>query len=158
MSSPDVPVLYLMAPVPLYWTSPLAQARRYPFARLAGCEVTVECAEGMFADTRSWAAAWPALRERYSYGVFLDACGWVSRGVFSEVMDLAALGKPVWWFGDGAPARQFGFGPPDNRDWAGRYRRVVPLDSSEEACDSLGERRPAQAHPRPRRERRPRRR
>jgi hypothetical protein len=121
-----------MAPIPLYWTPVLARAKCYPFARLAGCEVTVECAEGMFPDTRSWAAAWPVLRERYSCGVFLDAYGWVSRGVFREVMDLAALGKPVWWFNDGTPVRRFGFGPPDNRDWARYYRRVVPLDDGEE--------------------------
>ena len=79
-----LPVLYLMAPMTLYGTDVLAQARQFPFGTLAG-PVTVDCAEGMFPDAAAWAAAWPALRERYSFGVFLDHLGgWVPRGVFAE--------------------------------------------------------------------------
>jgi hypothetical protein len=123
------PVLYLMAPMTLYWTPVLAEARRFGFASLAGCPVDVECAEGMFPDTRSWAAAWPVLRHRYAFGVFLDAGGWVSRGVWAEACDLAGnLGRPVWWFNSGRPVRRFGFGPADNAAWAGRYRKVYALE------------------------------
>jgi hypothetical protein len=125
---PDLPVLYLMCPMSLYWTPVLAEAKRYPFASLTGHPVEMECAEGMFPDTASWAAAWPSLRERYSCGVFLDHLGgWVSRGVWAEACDLHLQGKPVWWFGGGHPVRRFGFGPADNANWAGCYRRVYAL-------------------------------
>lgn len=124
---PDQPVLYLMSPMLLYWTDVLAEAKRYPFEELTGCPVTIDVAEGMFPDTRSWAAAWPALRRRFSFGVFLDLEGWVSRGVWAEVVDLAGLGVPVWWFNGGEPTRWFGFSAPNNRDWRVCYRRVFPV-------------------------------
>lgn len=123
-----MPVLYLMAPMSLYWSGTLAEAKAYPFAGLAGCPVEVECAEGMFPDTRSWAAAWPELRLRYQFGVFLDHYGgWVSRGVWAEACDLHLQGKPVWWFNGGDPVRRFGFGPADNARWATCYRRVYAI-------------------------------
>ena len=125
----DLPVLYLMCPMTLYGSDVLAQARGFPFGTLTGCPVAVECADGMFPDTRSWAAAWPQLRERYAFGVFLDHLGgWVSRGVWAEACDLAGnLGLPVWWFNGGVPVRRWGFGPADNAQWAGRYRQVYAL-------------------------------
>jgi hypothetical protein len=132
----DLARLYLMCSLRQYWTPVLAAAKRYPFAALTGCPVDVECAEGMFPDTKSWAAAWPSLRHRYDFGVFLDLDGFVSRGVWAEVCDLAEhLGKPVWWFRSGDPVRWFGFGPADNRDWAGRYRSVyaIPVPDGAEA-------------------------
>lgn len=123
------PVLYLMCPMTLYWTDVLAEARRYPFETLTGHPVTVECAEGMFPDARSWAAAWPALRERYSCGVFLDHYGgWVPRGVWAEACDLAGMGKPVWWFNGGDPVARFGFGPGRPGDWKHCWRSVYALD------------------------------
>ena len=45
-------LLYLMAPLGLYWTDVLAEAKRFPFETLTGCPVEVECAEGMFPDAR----------------------------------------------------------------------------------------------------------
>lgn len=128
MTGPGLPVLYLMCPMTLYGSAEVARAREFPFGDLAGFPVAVECAEGMFPDTRSWAAAWPSLRHRYAAGVFLDHLGgWVSRGVWAEACDLHSLGVPVWWFRSGDPVRRFGFGPGDNRDWAGRYRAVYAL-------------------------------
>lgn len=122
-------LLYLMAPVSLYGSDVLAAAKGYPFASLTGFPVDAECAEGMFPDTRSWAAAWPGLRLRYAAGVFLDHLdGWVSRGVWAEACDLAGnLGLPVWWFNAGDPVRRWGFGPADNAHWATTYRRVYAL-------------------------------
>lgn len=121
-------LLYLMAPLGLYWTDVLAEAKRFPFETLTGCPVEVECAEGMFPDARSWAAAWPSLRERYSFGVFLDHLGgWVPRGVWAEACDLAGMDKPVWWFNSGKPARRFGFGPGRPGDWKHCYRSVYAL-------------------------------
>lgn len=129
----DRPALYLMAPRALYCTPALAAARGYPFASLTGFPVDVQCAEGMFPDTRSWAAAWPALRLRYAAGVFVDHLGgFVSRGVWAEACDLAGnLDVPVWWFNGGDPVRRFGFGPPDNTCWGGAYRRVYRLGGRE---------------------------
>ena len=123
----EPPTLYLMSSLSLYWSDTLAEAKRYPFESLTGYPVTVEAAEGMFPDARSWAAAWPALRERYSCGVFLDRDGWVSRGVYAEVCDLAGMGKRVWWFRSGEPTDRFGFGPGVRGDWAFRYRSVYAL-------------------------------
>ena len=127
MTSGDLPTLYVMCPIPLYWTPVLAAAKQYPFATLTGCPVTVESPEGMFPDARSWGAAWPALRERYAFGVFLDRDGWVSRGVWAEACDLHSLGRAVWWFNSGEPVRRFGFGPGIPGDWAYRYRSVYTL-------------------------------
>lgn len=126
---PDLPLLYLMCPMTLYGSDVLAEARRFPFESLTSCPVAVECAEGMFPDTRSWAAAWPSLRERYAFGVFLDHLGgWVSRGVWAEACDLAGnLGRPVWWLSGSGPVRRWGFGLADNAQWAGRYRQVYAL-------------------------------
>ena len=131
---PDLPLLYLMCPMTLYGSDVLAEARRFPFESLTGCPVAVECAEGMFSDTRSWAAAWPSLRERYAFGAFLDHLGgWVSRGVWAEACDLAGnLGLPVWWLSDAGPVRRWGFGPADNSQWAGRYRQVYALPDDAE--------------------------
>lgn len=111
----------------LYWTGVVAEAKCYPFERLTRFPVEVECAEGMFPDTRSWAAAWPVLRQKYACGVFLDDGGWVSRGVWAEVSDLASMGKPVWWFNRGDPVARFGFGPGKPGDWKHRWRSVYPL-------------------------------
>lgn len=120
-----LPVLYLMAPMTLYGSPELSAAERYPFAGLTGCPVEVRCADGMFPGTASWQAAWPAFREQVSYGVFLDHYGgWIPRGVAAEVTDLAALGKPVWWWNGGDPVREFGFGPGRPGDWRYCYRSV----------------------------------
>jgi len=120
-----LPVLYLMAPMTLYWTAELAAAREYPFSDLTGCPVEVRCAEGMFPDTRSWQEAWPYWREHAAFGVFLDHLGgWVPRGVAAEVTDLTAMGKPVWWWHGGQPARDFRFGPGRPGDWRYCYRSV----------------------------------
>ena len=59
--------------------------------------------------------------------MFLDRDGWVSRGVYAEVCDLASIGKAVWWFRSGEPTARFGFGPGVRGDWAYRYRSVYAL-------------------------------
>lgn len=122
----SLPVLYLMAPMPLYRSPVLAAAREYSFETLTGCPVDVECAEDLWCCNKCWVAAWPALRERIGFGVFLDQLGgWVGRGVFAEVMELLALSRPVWWWNGGKPTDGFRFGDANYRDWAGRYRPVT---------------------------------
>jgi hypothetical protein len=122
---PRRPVLYLMAPIPLYGTPALEQAREYPFAGLTGCPVTVWCAEDLYRDSQEWAARWPLVRRHVDYAVFLDHLdGWVARGVRVETDGLLALGKPVWWFCDGNPTDRFAFGRPDFTDWGQRHCRV----------------------------------
>lgn len=136
----DLPVLYLACPMTLYWTPAVAQAREYPFGELAGHPVRVECAEGMFPDARSWAAAWPVLRHRYSAAVFLDHLGgWVPRGVWAEVCDLAGMGKPVWWFNGGDPVARFRFGPGRPGDWKYCWRSVHAEEGGPDGGHPAGE-------------------
>jgi hypothetical protein len=123
---PRKPVLYLMAPIPLYGSPVLKAAREYPFAGLAGRPVTVWCAEDLYRDSRDWAALWPLVRRRVDCAVFLDHLGgWVARGVRVETDGLLALGKPVWWFCGGQPTDRFAFGPPDFTDFRLRHCRVT---------------------------------
>jgi hypothetical protein len=118
-------VLYLMAPMVLYGTEVLEEAREYPYADLTGCPVEVLCAEDLYRDNAEWAALWPVVRKRADCAVFLDHLnGWVARGVRVEADGLLALGKPVWWFCGGQPTDRFGFGPPDFADWRMRHCRV----------------------------------
>lgn len=125
MSKAGLPTLYLMAPIPLYNSPVLAAAREYPFETLTGCPVKVECAADLWCCNKCWVAAWPELRARIRFGVFLDHLGgFVGRGTFAEVMELLGLGVPVWWLNDGKPVDSFRFGLPNYRDWGGRYRRV----------------------------------
>jgi hypothetical protein len=122
---PRRPVLYLMAPMSLYGTSVLEEAREYPFADLAGTPVTVLCAEDLYRDNAEWAALWPVVRKRADCAVFLDHLnGWVARGVRVETDGLLALGKPVWWFCGGEPTDRFGFGAVNFADWRQRHCRV----------------------------------
>ena len=122
---PRRPVLYLMAPMPLYGTPALEAAREYPFADLTGCEVEVWCAEDMYRDNDQWAAWWPLVAREAAYGVFLDHLGgWVARGVRVEAEGLRALGRPVWWFCGGQPTERYGFGPANFADFKYRHSRV----------------------------------
>jgi len=124
----SLPVLYLMAPMTLYGSPVLTVAREYPFAALTGCEVELVCAEDLFCCNRCWIAAWPELRARIKYGVFLDHLGgFAGRGTFAEVMELLALSVPVWWYRGGEPTDSFRFGEANYRDWGGRYRAVLPV-------------------------------
>jgi hypothetical protein len=128
VSGDGLPVLYLMCPIPLYGSPALTAARGYPFAELTGCPVRVECAADLWCCNKCWVAAWPGLRARIRFGVFLDHLGgWVGRGVFAEVMELMALGRPVWWLSPGGPVDSFRFGDADYRDWGGRYRPVMAV-------------------------------
>jgi hypothetical protein len=122
---PRPKVLYLMAPMALYGTPVLEEARGYPFADLAGHPVEVLCAEDLYRDNAEWAALWPVVRRRADCAVFLDhPAGWVARGVRVEAGGLLALGKPVWWFCNGNPTDGFGFGPANFADWRLRHCRV----------------------------------
>ena len=126
MSGDGPPVLYLMCPITLYTSPVLAAARQYPFETLTGCPVKLEVAADLWCCNRCWVAAWPELRARIRFGVFLDHLGgWVGRGTFAEVMELLGLGIPVWWLRDGQPVDCFRFGDANYRDWGGRYRRVM---------------------------------
>lgn len=128
MSGDALPVLYLMAPIPLYGSPALAAARQYPFETLTGCPVELVGAADLWCCNKCWIASWPELRARIRFGVFLDHLGgWVGRGTFAEVMELLGLGRPVWWFRGGEPTDSFRFGDANYRDWAGRYRPVMAL-------------------------------
>ena len=136
MSGDGLPVLYLMAPMTLYGSPGLAEARAYPFGDLAGEPVDVICAEDLWCCNRCWVAAWPDLRARIRFGVFLDHLGgWVGRGTFAEVMELLGLSVPVWWYRGGEPTDSFRFGEANYRDWAGCYRRVMP--AAQAAAEAL---------------------
>ena len=124
----SLPVLYLMSPITLYKSAVLAEAREYPFGTLTGCEIELVCAADLWCCNRCWVAAWPRLRERIGFGVFLDHLdGWVGRGTFAEVMELLGLGRPVWWWNGGKPVDGFRFGDANYRDWGGRYRPVTAV-------------------------------
>lgn len=119
------PLLYVMSPITLYGSPVLAAAREYPFEKLTGCAVELAVAADLYHCNRCWIAAWPELRARIRFGVFLDHLGgWVGRGTFAEVMELLGLGRPVWWYRGGDPTDSFRFGDADYHDWGGRYRPV----------------------------------
>lgn len=119
----SLPILYLMAPMPLYGTPVMEAAREYPFATLAGYPVKLWVAEDMYRSNPEWAALWPLVRRHADCAVFLDRNGWVARGVRVEAEGLLAAGKRVWWFHDGEPTERFGFGPV-RADFKYRYSRV----------------------------------
>jgi hypothetical protein len=119
----SLPVLYLMAPMPLYGSPVMEAAREYPFATLAGYPVKLWVAEDMYRSNPEWAALWPLVRRHADCAVFLDRNGWVARGVRVEAEGLLAAGKRVWWFHDGEPTEWFGFGPV-RADFKYRYSRV----------------------------------
>ena len=125
MSKDGAPVLYLMAPIPLYDSPVLATARQYPFETLTGCPVDLVVAADLYCCNKHWIATWPGLRAKIRYGAFLDHLGgYVGRGVFAEVMELLGLGVPVWWLDGDRAVDSFRFGDANYRDWGGRYRRV----------------------------------
>ena len=118
-----------MSPITLYTSPVLAAARGYPFETLTGCAVQVEVAADLWCCNVCWKAAWPGLRARIRYGVFLDHLGgFVGRGTFAEVMELLALSVPVWWYRGGEPTDCFRFGDANYKDWGGRYRPVTAAE------------------------------
>jgi hypothetical protein len=120
----SLPVLYLMAPMPMYGSLALEAAREYPFADLTGYPVKIWCAEDLYRNNDHWAALWPLVLRQSDCAVFLDRHGWVARGVRAETDGLLAAGKRVWWFNSGQPTERFGFGPTDFADFKFRHCRV----------------------------------
>ncbi len=78
-------------------------------------------ARGLFRDSNHWRSAWPILLSSISILVFFpDVCGWIGFGVWRELRDVAALGRPVFLLLDDGrlvPLQHVTFGPVRNDDW-----------------------------------------
>jgi hypothetical protein len=84
-------------------------------------------ARGLFRDSNPWRSAWPILRSSISVLVFFpDVCGWIGFGVWRELHDVAALGRPVFLLLDDGrlvPFQHVTFGPVRTDDWI-QFARV----------------------------------
>jgi len=58
-------------------------------------------ARDLFSDSGDWLRKWPALQHDIDVLVFFtDPSGYIGPGVYREVVDILALGKPVFYLTD----------------------------------------------------------
>jgi hypothetical protein len=119
------PAVYLASPVntyrsPRYGRLLRAVQQRFPQTRVIP-------ARGLFRDSGYWRSVWPVFLPIISVLVFFpDGGGWIGYGVWQELHDVAALGRPVFLLRDDGrlvPLGQVTFGPIHAHDWV-RFARV----------------------------------
>lgn len=88
--------IYVTSPLTLFNTSNYEYIREITENMFPSCNLTFT--EGLYSGAREWLQKWPVLKlEQDALLFFTDSKGYIGKGVYTEIRDMLAMGKPVFF-------------------------------------------------------------